>query len=518
VRITVTGHAGLFVESTGGSILCDPWFVPAFHGSWFVFPRNDALDTTPFARPDYLYVSHLHGDHFDAPFLQARVDKATPVLLPDFPTPELERSLRALGFEQFIRCPDGELVSLGRGLSVAIFTATAPSDGPIGDSAVLISDSTGRILDQNDCRPNHPEAISAHGHVDLHFLQYSGAMWWPVVYELPASEKRRLAAFKREGQMQRAIGYAKAIGASRVVPSAGPPCFLDPDLFELNDFDGSPDNIFPDQSVFLARVETAGLHGQPAVAGTVFELADGQITVEHALPVDEIEGIYTHKRDYLARYQADWSDWLEKERASWPAPSPDLVGRLKSWWEPLLVSAPNTCRAIGRKLLIRAGDEDVLVDFLEAEVRPWDSHESYQYLLDLPRPLVEWCVERRAVDWSNSLFLSLRFSAWRPGEYCEELFSFLKSLNAERLAVLERHIAEKQSAVPTEDEAVFGPFAVQRRCPHKGADLSRFGELDGCTLTCNMHGWQFDLESGKCLNAADHDIRVRPLSPDGGEI
>src|SRR5690606_20899267 len=129
-----------------------------------------------------------------------------------------------------------------------------------------------------------------------------------------------------------------------------------------------------------------------------------------------------------------------------------LVGRLREWWEPLMRSAPNTRQAIGRKLLIRAGDEDVLVDFLEAEVRPWDSTESYQYLLDLPRPLVEWCVQRRAVDWSNSLFLSLRFSAWRPGDYCEELFSFLKALNTERLAELERYVTEKQAATPAQDE------------------------------------------------------------------
>ena len=511
MRITVTGHAGLFVETTGGSVLCDPWFVPAFHGSWFVFPRNDGLDTTQFARPDYLYVSHLHGDHFDAPFLQDGVDKATPVLLPDFPTPELEKALRDLGFEQFVRCPDGEKVGLGGGLEVTIHTATAPSDGPIGDSALLVSDPTGRMLDQNDCRPNHPDEIAAAGAIDLHFLQYSGAMWWPVVYELPAPDKARFAAAKRENQMQRAIGYAKAIGATTIVPSAGPPCFLDPDLFGFNDLDRSPDNIFPDQTVFLARMVDAGLQGQLAIPGTTFDVDAGRVVVTQPEPISEIERIFSDKRAYLERYQADWADWLAKEKASWPAPAPDLVGRLRAWWEPLLASAPNTRQAVGRKLLIRAGDEDVLVDFLEAEVRTWDGRESYQYLLDLPRPLVEWCVDNRAVDWSNSLFLSLRFSAWRPGDYSEELFSFLKSLNAERLAVLERYLAEKQSATASDDEIEMGEWTVQRRCPHKGADLGRFGELDGCTLTCSMHGWRFDLETGACLNAADHPIRARRL-------
>jgi UDP-MurNAc hydroxylase len=43
MRATSVGHAGIFIETRQGSILCDPWFNPAFFGSWFVFPRNDQL-------------------------------------------------------------------------------------------------------------------------------------------------------------------------------------------------------------------------------------------------------------------------------------------------------------------------------------------------------------------------------------------------------------------------------------------------------------------------------------------
>ena len=38
---------------------------------------------------------------------------------------------------------------------------------------------------------------------------------------------------------------------------------------------------------------------------------------------------------------------------------------------------------------------------------------------------------------------------------------------------------------------------------------SVFGEVDGCTLTCTLHGWRFDLETGRCLTSADHPLRVR---------
>ena len=61
----------------------------------------------------------------------------------------------------------------------------------------------------------------------------------------------------------------------------------------------------------------------------------------------------------------------------------------------------------------------------------------------------------------------------------------------------------------TEPDIELGDWVVQRRCPHRNADLAVFGDVDGPTLTCTLHGWRFDLETGRCLTAADHPIRVR---------
>ncbi|HST88877.1 MAG TPA: MBL fold metallo-hydrolase, partial [Ktedonobacterales bacterium] len=102
MKITFVGHAGLFIETRHGSILTDPWFNPAFFASWFPFPSNEGIDPALIANPDYLFVSHVHHDHFDAAFLRDHVSKATTVLLPDFPINTLERELRALGFSNFI--------------------------------------------------------------------------------------------------------------------------------------------------------------------------------------------------------------------------------------------------------------------------------------------------------------------------------------------------------------------------------------------------------------------------------
>jgi len=146
-------------------------------------------------------------------------------------------------------------------------------------------------------------------------------------------------------------------------------------------------------------------------------------------------------------------------------------------------------------------------------VRPYGG-EPYSFSFDLPRPLVERVVAARAVDWSNSLFLSLRFRAWRQGDFNEHLYNFFKSLSPERI---ERADAEAQArtaaAGPVDDapaeEIERGGYVMERYCPHSRADLAIFGEVDAGVLTCALHGWQFDLETGRCLTAADRRLRVR---------
>jgi UDP-MurNAc hydroxylase len=44
MQITSLGQAGRHIQTSGGTISCDPWTNPAYFGSWFVFPDNSGLD------------------------------------------------------------------------------------------------------------------------------------------------------------------------------------------------------------------------------------------------------------------------------------------------------------------------------------------------------------------------------------------------------------------------------------------------------------------------------------------
>ncbi len=112
MRVTGLGHASALIETAHGSVLTDPWVNPAYFGSWFPFPDNSQLDWDTIGRADYLFVSHLHHDHFDPEHLKRHISKKTTVLLPEFPTSELEDALRDIGFTSFVHPSSGEVVDL----------------------------------------------------------------------------------------------------------------------------------------------------------------------------------------------------------------------------------------------------------------------------------------------------------------------------------------------------------------------------------------------------------------------
>ena len=106
---------------------------------------------------------------------------------------------------------------------------------------------------------------------------------------------------------------------------------------------------------------------------------------------------------------------------------------------------------------------------------------------------------------------SCRFSAARIGQYNEFVYAFFKCLSEERLQYAEGWYDEHEKHTEAED-VTLGDWVVQRRCPHLKADLTRFGIVDGETLTCQLHGWRFDLTTGKCLTSVGHQLRARRAS------
>ena len=508
MRVTGLGHASMRIETEFGSILTDPWVNPAYFGSWFPFPDNSELDWETIGQVDYLFLSHLHRDHYDPEHLARFVSKDAAVLLPAFATTELRDALADLGFHRFVETVSGEVVDLD-GLQVMVHSLISPTDGPIGDSSLWVSDGTTTLLNQNDARPSDLGVFADLGPVNLHLLQFSGAIWFPMVYELPAAAKQTLGQQKRERQFDRTLRYIDDLKADYVLPMAGPPCFLDEELWSLNDIFEDPGNIFPDQMVFADWMQEQGRDNvRVLLPGSVADAIQVGCPVQHPMSAAEVDAIFSDKANYLRSMQARRQPGVEAEKLSWAHPELDLLAELRAWFNPLLEQADLMSEGINGGIRFTArdeqrGDVDLVIDFVAREVRAY-REEKVRYAFTTRRDYLEKLVAEREVDWVNSLFLSCRFSARRIGPYNEFIYTFFKCLSEERLQYAEGWFRGRDQ--DPEDITMDG-WTFQRRCPHLKADLSRFGQVDGDVLTCQMHGWKWRLSDGKCLSSVGRDIR-----------
>jgi UDP-MurNAc hydroxylase len=347
------------------------------------------------------------------------------------------------------------------------------------------------------------------GPLDGLFLQFSGAIWYPFAYDLSPAVMQDLGRTKRRNEMARARSFIQALNPTYVFPSAGPPTFLDEGLFEWNDFNNDETNPFPDQTVFLQELERHGVDGgQLVLPGSEIFFKSGDLSVHHHLAGETLDSIFGDKRAYLERYRARMAPVLAEEHQRWPAVPDDLFDQVKRRLEPIMALADVTARQIGGDIILDWDTGGARLDFRRRRVVPWDGKPA-RYYFHLHGPTLTLAVQAGEVDWVNSLFLSFRFQARREGEYNEAVYTFFKCLSPERIEYAEGYWLEAHA----EDElfATHG-YLVQRRCPHLKADLERFGVVDESNvLTCQMHGWQFDLATGRCLNADDRQLYRRPI-------
>jgi UDP-MurNAc hydroxylase len=338
-----------------------------------------------------------------------------------------------------------------------------------------------------------------------------------MVYELPQAAKTAFGKQKRERQYDRTFRYIDDLKASWVFPIAGPPCFLDEQLWRFNDIPGpgaDEGNIFPDQQDFITEyAKVGGGNGVVLLPGSVTELtADGGCRSTH--PVPDVAGFFAGKEAHLIEMRERKRPVIEAEKASWRHPEIDVLKEMKRRIEPLLEESIYLATGVGGPVRFDLVDyegasiESIVVDFPGKEVRRY-ADEKVRYRFRTERALVEHLLHIGEVDWVNSLFLSCRFSAARIGQYNEFVYAFFKCLSEERLQYAEGWYDEHQRTTDAEDITLDG-WVMQRRCPHLKADLTRFGIVDGNVLTCQLHGWKFDLASGKCLTSVGHEIRSRP--------
>ena len=60
-------------------------------------------------------------------------------------------------------------------------------------------------------------------------------------------------------------------------------------------------------------------------------------------------------------------------------------------------------------------------------------------------------------------------------------------------------------------------FVIDNACPHSSGNLAG-GTVEGHIVTCPLHQWAFDLETGVCTESHLAKVRVYPTEVRGGEL
>jgi nitrite reductase (NADH) small subunit len=60
-------------------------------------------------------------------------------------------------------------------------------------------------------------------------------------------------------------------------------------------------------------------------------------------------------------------------------------------------------------------------------------------------------------------------------------------------------------------------YAIDNTCAHRGGPLGE-GELEGDTVTCPWHGWQYNVKTGASTTTPSACVKVYEVKVDGPDI
>ena len=228
MKVKYIYSACLEIQTADMTILTDPWFTQGIYdGAWYQFPETNAFEYI--SEPDYIYISHIHPDHYDPVFLHKLFDRfgAKPVLIPDFENNYLFFKGKSDGL---ILTPTRFLESGDTKIYIEENDTGSVSDI---DSALIVRDGKNNtsLLNLNDCSFNQPHVEKLRkiiatftDEINLLALTYTAAGPFPQTYFDINTERDTLvetANRKKQEFFERYLRYVESFPAVWHLPFAG---------------------------------------------------------------------------------------------------------------------------------------------------------------------------------------------------------------------------------------------------------------------------------------------------------
>src|SRR5262245_35852099 len=238
MKFTILSHACVLLEHGGTSLLIDPWLVGScYWRSWWIFPEppRDMIESL---RPDFIYLTHLHWDHFHGVSLR-RFPRTTRCIVPKVPTRRMVEDLNFLGFSDVQEVPHGGFVRLATDLELHSFQF-----GPSADSLPVVRAGDVTLLNCNDAKCfGLPLRQITRRFPKVDFVLRSHSSAGAIPHCVDGFEKELSNVRSADDYMEEFSRFALFVGARYAIPFASNHCFVHRDTVHYNETAVTPDRI-----------------------------------------------------------------------------------------------------------------------------------------------------------------------------------------------------------------------------------------------------------------------------------
>lgn len=345
VGFQTLSHAGLRVVAGGQELLCDPWLVGScYWRSWWNYPPVPAA-LVDSLQPDFIYLTHLHWDHFQAPSLR-RFPADTLVLVPYDRYDRMRRDLADIGMTNVREMRHGERVQLGEKLAIRSYHFSPF----LTDSAVVIEAGDTVLLNANDAKlAGTPlrQILNDYPQIDFCFRSHSSANARACTHVIGEPDT---LVDDNEHYLRAFALFVEKTRARYVIPFASNNCLLHDDVYHLNPLVQTPVDA---DRFFRAFAAERGLDTELKimVPGDSWSEAAGFAIAE--------QDWFTRRDEHLAAYQQRVRPTLDRQAAK-EAKVRISLKRMQTYFADIAAKTPSVLlRPLrGHEVLIvaRAGD------------------------------------------------------------------------------------------------------------------------------------------------------------------
>lgn len=405
MKFTIVSHAGMFVEVNGTSLIVDPWILGScFFRSWWNYPKP-APWVTQLEELDYIYMTHMHWDHFHGPSLR-KLPRSATVLIPEAHFERMRKDVETFKFENIIEMPHGRTFKLKNGLEVTSYQYSL-----FMDSTLVISDGNTTLVDMNDCKLSGAplrQLIANHPEPDFVFRSHSSSSAYP--HCVTADDPEVVRYRSQEDYLTEFTETARLLRARNAVPFASNVCFLHRETRKFNEYGVSP----------IAVKEYFDKHG-PEDSTCVTMIPGDSWSDDYGFKLQEHD-YFTNKEAHIEAYAHEVAPKLERtyeQEARVQCP----FRLFQRYFQAKLDALPRITRLIFRPLIVFGlSDRDPVywvVDFdkrqvYEAAALP----ENYAMHILTPASVLHDCLRRRLfATWTAGKRLSIHVAQGHQRDY-----------------------------------------------------------------------------------------------------